>query len=101
MGKPGITLIKVMFGSTLREIAGMAELEVVFPGSVSLGELLRYLGERFGPEIMGQGKEYQWRHGAAYVIAVVDGQAIDPAEWETFSLRGRSLVYLVPPLAGG
>lgn len=101
MGEPGSTLIKVMFGSTLREIAGMAELEVVFPGSVSLGDLLRYLVDRFGPEITGQGKEYQWRHGAAYVIAVVDGQAIEPAGRETFFLREGSLVYLIPPLAGG
>lgn len=101
MGKAGGKVIRVNFGSVLRDAVGRTEVDVTLKESDTLADLMRRLTESMGTEVAGRSKEYQWRHGAGYVIAVVDGRAVDPDRWETFRLPGGCVVHLVPPLSGG
>lgn len=99
--KSGGKVIRVNFGSVFRDAGGRAEVDVILEEGATLGDLMRWLEESVGPEAAGRSREYQWRHGAGHVIAVVDGRPVYPGQWDTFPLAGGCLVHLVPPLAGG
>lgn len=101
MEKYGGKVIRVNFGGILRDFTGRTEVDITLAEASTLADLMRRLAEIIGPEAVGRGREYQWRHGFDYVLAVVDGRAFDPGRWEEFSPQDGCVVHLVPPLSGG
>jgi molybdopterin converting factor small subunit len=93
--------VQVFFDISFREITRAREIVVQLDDGVTLNQLLKWLGRRFGEAVLGQEKEYCWRHGSDHVFISIDGKVVPKELWDKTPLRDGCRVSLFPPLAGG
>jgi MoaD family protein len=90
--------VVIRFFSSLRSITGEKQLEWGAPPA-TLGDLLRLLSERYGPEFRRwvlQGEEL-----GGSVLVVVNGQDVRHGAGLATPLRHTDVVSLLPIMAGG
>jgi molybdopterin converting factor small subunit len=95
---------KVIFAGLIKRVAGTSEMMVELPAGATLGELLRELTSRFGPEF----EEKMLLNGdlANHAVVIIDGEyareigGMD-APLDRESPAQVEIVLLGPPLLGG
>jgi MoaD family protein len=90
--------VVIRFFSSLRSITGEKQLEWGAPPA-TLGDLLRLLSERYGPEFRGWVLQGEALGGS--VLVVVNGQDVRHGAGLATPLRHTDVVSLLPIMAGG
>ncbi len=94
-------MVRVRFLSTLKEAAGAEWATFALAEAADLEALLAAVAAAVGGGALGRSAEYQWRHGAAEPMVLLNGRQVEPDRWAVTSLADGDEVWLLPPLAGG
>jgi hypothetical protein len=102
----GVALIqcKVIFAGLIKRVAGSSEMTVTLPAGATLGDLLRDLTARFGPEF--EDKILLNGDLANHAVVMIDGEYAREiggmqARLDRESPAKVEIVLLGPPLLGG
>lgn len=92
--------VTVKFFTSLREIVGKAKEEIELSGVVTVGELLRRLGERYGDGFV----RYVYDERGVvrgHLSFLVNGEGVAARRGLRTRLRDNDVLAILPPVGGG
>ena len=92
--------VKVKFFAMLREIAGKKAEEITLQAKSSVGDLINFLVERYGPEF----ERYIYnseKYARNYLSYMLNGVNINRLDGFNTILKNGDVLALLPPIGGG
>ena len=91
--------VTFQFEAQLRQVAGVASLDIDFSAQTVLSDALKHVGDQAAAPL----RERLLRDGSLQpgVLVFVNEQPVPPPELDNYKLQDGDTVLLLPPISGG